>query len=81
MNLPPFVYAKAFWNAISLILAGVLALLVFFGVIPAIYALPAGAIYSFIVAVLQFFNINPQLKERARRLAAEESWDGEYRWL
>ena len=60
--LPPFVYSKAFWNGVSLIGAGALALLVYFGVIPAEYALPAGAIYTFIVGVLQFFGIKVELK-------------------
>lgn len=64
MNLPPFVYAKAFWNAVSLILAGAFALLVFFGVLPADYAIPAAGIYSFILAVLQFFKIVPELRAR-----------------
>ncbi len=75
MKLPPFVYAKAFWKAISLVIAGVLALLVFFGIIPADYALPAAAIYSFILAVLLFFKINPELRAKALR---DEPDDYEY---
>lgn len=62
--LPPFVYAKAFWNGVSLIVAGALALLVYFGVLPAEYAFPAGAIYAFLLAVLQFFKINPELRAK-----------------
>jgi len=72
MKLPPFVYAKSFWLAVSLLASGALALLVFFGVIPADYALPAGAIYVFILAVLQFFKINPEIRARARAKAWEE---------
>jgi hypothetical protein len=64
MNLPPFVFAKAFWEAVSYIAAGIVALLVFFNVIPPDYGLPAGAILTFILAVLRFFKINPELIDK-----------------
>jgi hypothetical protein len=62
--MPPFVLSLAFWKAVSFILMGVAALLVVFGVIPAQYGLDAGAILAFILSVLQFFGINPELRMR-----------------
>jgi len=61
-KLPPFVFAKAFWEAISFLVSGVLALLAFFHVISGDYALSAGAILLFILAILRFFKIEPELK-------------------
>lgn len=64
MKLPPFVYALSFWKAASFLLAGILGLLVFFGVIPPQYGLEAGAVLTAILAVLEFFNIRPELQAR-----------------
>lgn len=64
MNLPPFVYSKAFWTALSYALAGVLALLVFFGVIPPEWGLSAGALLAFFLMVLSWFGIEPELRAR-----------------
>lgn len=64
MNLPPFVKAIAFWHAVSWIVAGVMGLLVFFGVLPANYAWTAAAVLSGIQAVLKIFDITPELRAR-----------------
>ena len=64
MNLPPFFKAKAFWEAIALVIAGVLALLVFFGILPNQYLIGAAAVYVAIEAVLKFFGIVPELRAR-----------------
>lgn len=64
LQLPPFVFAKAFWEALSFAVSGVLALLVFFQVIPAQYGLSAGALLLIFLAVLKFFGINPELKAK-----------------
>lgn len=60
-NLPPFVYAKAFWEGLSIALSGLLALGVFFGWFDASWALPATVISSWIFALLRMFGIHPEL--------------------
>ena len=62
MNLPPFVYAKAFWEMLSLLIAGLLGLLAFFGYIDPNWAVPATVILSWILALLRMLNIQPELK-------------------
>lgn len=64
MNLPPFFKAKAFWEAIALLLAGIDALLVFFGILPDIYLFGYTAILAGIMAILKFFGIVPELRAR-----------------
>ena len=64
MNLPPFFFAKAFWEALSLLIAGILGLLAFFGIIPADYALPVGSVLGIILAYLRFFKIEPELRAK-----------------
>lgn len=64
MSLPDFVFAKAFWQMVSFILAGVLGLLVFFGVLDPKYALSAGSVLSLLLAVLKWFDIEPQVRAR-----------------
>ncbi len=64
MKLPPFVYAKAFWEALSFLIAGVLAVLAFFGVIPANFVYGSAAILAAFLAVLKFFGVNPELRAR-----------------
>lgn len=58
------IYQLKFWEAVSYILAGVLALLALFGIIPAEYALGAGAILAVILSILRFFGIDPQFRKR-----------------
>ncbi len=76
MKLPDFVYVKAVWEAVSYILAGVLALLVALGKLDPQWALGAGVILGWILGLLQIFDINPQLRAfraaRAARLLAEK---------
>lgn len=64
MELPPFVYALAFWEALSWVGAGVLALLVYFRKVDSRWALSAGAILSVILAVLKFLGVVPELMLR-----------------
>jgi len=64
MKLPPFVYSKAFWESASYFVAGVLALLVYFGVLPADYGLTAGAVLAIVLSVLRFFKIEPELRAK-----------------
>jgi len=64
MNLPPFVKAKKFWEAIAMLVAGADALLVFFGVLPDLFLYGYAAILAAIYAVLNFFGIVPELRSR-----------------
>lgn len=64
MVIPVVFKSLAFWKGISLLLAGVLALLVVFNVAPANYGLDAGVIFAAISAVLQFLGVTPELKAR-----------------
>lgn len=54
----------AFWKGASYLIAGALALLAFFGLIPAQYALEAGAVLAIVVSVLNFFGVDPELRAR-----------------
>lgn len=64
-NLPPFVKSLAFWTAVSWLAAGVLALLAYFGVVAESWAVPAAAILSWVLALLNMFGIKPELRYRA----------------
>ena len=64
MNLPPFVYALSFWNAISFLIAGVLGLLAYFGKIKQSLALSAAAVLAILLSILHFFGIVPELMLR-----------------
>lgn len=66
MNLPPYVYSLAFWKAISYVLAGIVALLVYFGVLPSQYLYDAGAILLAILALLNFLGVHPELRAKGR---------------
>ena len=56
--MPPFVYSLAFWQALSYILAAVVAFFV-----PE-YALEAGVLLALFLAVLKLFGIVPELRAR-----------------
>jgi hypothetical protein len=75
-TVPPFFYVKAFWESLSFVLAGLLGLLVVFEVLEPQYAVGAGALLTWFLAFLKFFNIEPELRERdARRFkVAEEAY-------
>lgn len=66
MNLPPFVKSLAFWKAISYLIAGVIALLVYYGVIPDAYLYGDAAILAALLALLNFLGVYPEL--RAKKL-------------
>ena len=61
MEIPVFVYALAFWQGVSYVLAGLLALLVYFKKLDPKYGLSAGAVLAVILAVLNFLGIVPEL--------------------
>jgi hypothetical protein len=82
MNLPPFVYTKAFWEAATTATAGVLALLVFLGYLDASWAVPAAVMLTWVYSFLRLFGIEPEarlrelearLHDAERRLRATES--------
>ena len=62
MNLPPYVYALSFWKAISYLIAGGVALLVYFGVLPDAFLYGDAVILMVIQSILNFFGIHPELK-------------------
>ncbi len=69
MNLPDFAKTKAFWEAVSLAVAGLLALLVFFGKVDASWAVPSAVIFAWVTALLRMFGI--ELEIRVKALQAE----------
>lgn len=74
-NLPPFVYSKAFWESVSLAVAGLLALLVFFGKVDSSWAVPSAVILAWVTALLRMFGIELELRLKAleRELRAVKS--------
>ena len=64
MNLPPFVYSKAFWTALSFAVAGVLGLLAYFQVVPSTWAVSGAVILMWVLALLNMFGITPELKAK-----------------
>ena len=64
--MPPFVYAKAFWQALSYLGAGLTGLLAFFNVIPDAFAYSAAVLLAAFLAVLKFFDIVPELRRSGR---------------
>ena len=63
-RLPDFVYSMAFWEALSLAVSGVLAVLAFFGVVEASWAVPSSVLLQAVVTVLRFFGISPELRAK-----------------
>ena len=51
-----------FWEGTSYVIAGVLILLVYFGVLPDTYLYSAAVIFAAIKAVLKFIGVNAELK-------------------
>ncbi len=72
MTLPPFVYVKAFWEFLGFAVSGVLGILYVFGVVPLTWVVAPAAITSAALAVLQFFDIEPQLRARAALMAKKQ---------
>jgi hypothetical protein len=64
MNLPAPFYARAFWEAVSITLAGVLALLAFLGYVNPEWAIPASVILTWVLGLLRMFGIEPELRAR-----------------
>lgn len=64
MKLPNYVYALAFWKAVSYLLAGVVALLVYFGILPDAYLYGDAVILTAILSVLNFLEVHSELREK-----------------
>jgi len=62
-----WVRSLAFWKAISYILAGVVALLVYFGVLPDAYLYGNAVILMAILAILSFLGVTPELRSKRYR--------------
>lgn len=62
--MPPYVYSMSFWKAVSFLLAGVVGLLVYFGVLPEAWLYGDAVILMAILAVLNFFGIYPELRAK-----------------
>ena len=81
MNLPEQVYSKAFWEAVTTALSGLLGLLSFLGYVDPSWAVPAAVMLAWIFAFLRLFGITPELQaleaekklRRAEDLLAEAS--------
>jgi hypothetical protein len=54
----------AFWKAVSFAIAGILAVLISFNVVPAQYGYPAEGILALVLSALQFFGVTPELRAR-----------------
>lgn len=65
MQFPPFFYSKAFWTALSYAVAGILGLLAMFGVISPEWALTPAALLALFLAVLKWFDVEPELRAMA----------------
>ena len=77
MNLPPFVYSLKFWESATFMVAGVLALLAYFGVVDPAWAVPATALLAWVLAFLKMFGIEPELRAKML-LERYEKLIGEY---
>lgn len=64
MSLPPFVYSIKFWEGVSYVVAGALVLLVYFGVLNDQWLYGAPVIFAAIKAVLKWFQIELELRNR-----------------
>jgi hypothetical protein len=64
MSDVPYYKSLAFWKAVTYAGAGLLALLVFFKVLPPEAALTPAALLSFALMVLNAFGIYPELLEK-----------------
>lgn len=60
----PIFKTVAFWKGVALLLAGVAALLVVFGVVPAQYGYGADAIFGAIYIILQFIGVKIEMSAR-----------------
>jgi hypothetical protein len=65
MNLPDFLKTKKFWEAVSLAVSGLLALLAFFGKVDASWAVPSAVIFAWVSALLKMFGVELELRVKA----------------
>lgn len=62
-----WLYSLAFWKGVSYILAGAIALLVYFGYLPDAYLYGEAVILAAILAVLNFIGVHPELVSKGIR--------------
>lgn len=60
----PWWKSLAFWSSLSWVLAGTAGMLVYFGVLPDVYAYSAPVILAAIQAVLKALQIVPELRDK-----------------
>jgi hypothetical protein len=58
------IYSLAFWKAVSYLGAGVIGLLVYFGHLPEAWLYGDAVILMATLAVLNFFGVVPELREK-----------------
>lgn len=62
--MPTQFKSLAFWKAVSFLLAGAVGIAIAFNLIPAQYGYTGEVILAFIVSILQFFGVNPELRAK-----------------
>lgn len=62
MNLPPFVFSRAFWQGVSFVVAGILAILAMVGLIPVEWMFTADAVLAFFLGILHLVGIDPTVR-------------------
>lgn len=62
MQLPDLFKVKAFWEALSFLIAGLLGVLFLLGVVPATWVIAPAVLLSLFLTVLKWFDIEPQLR-------------------
>jgi hypothetical protein len=70
-NFPPFFYVKAFWEALSYFVSGVLGLLVVFEKLSPEWALSGAVVLAGFLGVLRFLGVSPAITARAELLKAQ----------
>ncbi len=75
MTLPDFFKQIKFWEAVSLALSGLLALLAFFGKLDPAWAVSSAVVFAWISALLKMFGVELEFRLRAEvaRLRGEVS--------
>lgn len=62
MTLPDIFKVRAFWEALSYLVAGVLGIGFLLGWVPASWVIAPAALLSLFLTVLKWFDIEPQLR-------------------
>lgn len=75
-NFPPFFYVKAFWESLSLVLAGLSGMLYVLGLIPVEYVVGSAALLSWFLAVLRLLGVDPKVfgfSAKSKKVQAKKS--------